>query len=254
MTHSARRRVPLACIAIVLTLSFAVQASAQGEACRGVLEKLGEALIRGSHALEGLGGEREIPGLSDLAATVERLKSCGPCGPPGIRPMRAGLLHVHTFAACIGTPVYLDLWLHESADGCEIQSIEHELDMEEVRLFLRAQKLERYLRHTTDCVHEEARGPVMVGGDVKAPVRIHDPRPQYTHEAKKARIQGIVIVQATIDKEGIVTDTRILKGLPMGLNEMAESAVRQWKFRPATLKGEPVAVYYNLTINFSLRK
>lgn len=99
----------------------------------------------------------------------------------------------------------------------------------------------------------EPEGPIQVGGDVKAPARIYDPHPQYTEIARKARIQGIVIVQATIDKGGNVTDAKILKGLPMGLDKEALEAVRKWKFEPATLNGKPVAVYYNLTINFTLQ-
>ena len=45
----------------------------------------------------------------------------------------------------------------------------------------------------------------------------------------------------------------MLKGLPMGLSEAAVSAVKQWKFKPATLRGKPVDVYFNLTINFTLQ-
>jgi len=102
-------------------------------------------------------------------------------------------------------------------------------------------------------VEDPGLGPIMVGGDVKAPRRLYDPRPGYTEMARKARIQGIVIVQATIDERGNVTDARILKGLPMGLDQKALEAVRKWKFEPATLDGEPVPVYYNLTINFTLQ-
>lgn len=100
---------------------------------------------------------------------------------------------------------------------------------------------------------EGARGPIQVGGDVQAPERLYDPKPQYTESARKARIQGIVIVQATIDEKGNVTVAKILKGLPMGLDQQALKAVRTWKFEPATLDGKPVSVYYNLTINFNLQ-
>ena len=71
--------------------------------------------------------------------------------------------------------------------------------------------------------------------------------------ARKARIQGVVIVEAIIDKEGNVTNVKILKGLPMGLDSAASDAVSKWKFRPATLNGKPVAVIYNLTVNFRLQ-
>lgn len=100
---------------------------------------------------------------------------------------------------------------------------------------------------------QEPEGPIQVGGDVKAPVKINAPSPQYTEIARKARIQGIVIVQSVVDKQGNVTDVKVLKGLPMGLDQAAVEAVKRWKFEPATLNGKPVAVYYNLTVNFTLQ-
>ena len=95
--------------------------------------------------------------------------------------------------------------------------------------------------------------PMNVVGDVKAPEKINAPAPQYTEIARKARIQGVVIVQAIIDKEGNVTNVKVLKGLPMGLEEAAVDAIKQWKFKPATLNGRPVTVYFNLTVNFKLQ-
>lgn len=99
----------------------------------------------------------------------------------------------------------------------------------------------------------EPEGPIRVGGDVKPPEKIAAPSPQYTEIARKARIQGVVIVEAIIDKEGNVTNVKILKGLPMGLDTAAADAVQKWKFKPATLNGKPVAVIYNLTVNFRLQ-
>lgn len=99
----------------------------------------------------------------------------------------------------------------------------------------------------------EPEGPIHVGGDVKAPAKISAPQPQYTEIARKARIQGVVIVQAIINKQGDVTDVKVLKGLPMGLDQAAVDAIRKWKFEPATLNGKPVDVYYNLTVNFTLQ-
>jgi periplasmic protein TonB len=86
-----------------------------------------------------------------------------------------------------------------------------------------------------------------------APNKISAPQPQYTEIARKARIQGVVIVQAIINKQGNVTDVKVLKGLPMGLDQAAVDAIRKWKFEPATLNGKPVDVYYNLTVNFTLQ-
>jgi TonB family protein len=99
----------------------------------------------------------------------------------------------------------------------------------------------------------EPDGPILVGGDVKPPERVYAPQPTYTEIARKARIQGVVIVQAIIDREGNVTNVKVLKGLPMGLEEAAVEAMKQWKFKPATLNGRPVTVYYNLTVNFKLQ-
>jgi len=99
----------------------------------------------------------------------------------------------------------------------------------------------------------EPEGPIRVGGDVQPPVKISAPSPQYTEIARKARIQGVVIVEAIIDKAGAVTNVKILKGLPMGLDTAAADAVKKWKFKPATLNGKPVAVIYNLTVNFRLQ-
>ena len=53
-----------------------------------------------------------------------------------------------------------------------------------------------------------------------------------------------------IGKDGSVKDATVLKGLPEGLSEAAMNAVRQWRFRPGTLNGEPVDVIFNLTVNF----
>jgi TonB family protein len=96
-------------------------------------------------------------------------------------------------------------------------------------------------------------GPVQIGGNVLAPVRIYAPDPHYPEEARQARIQGVVILQTIIDTVGNVTDVRILKGLPSGLTEAAVEAVSSWRFKPATLDGKPVAVYYLVTVSFSVQ-
>ncbi len=99
----------------------------------------------------------------------------------------------------------------------------------------------------------EPEGRIHTGGDVKKPEKIFGLRPSYTEEAKELRIQGVVIVQTIIDKNGNVTNIKVLKGLPNGLSEQAVKALEQWKFKPATLNGKPVDVYYNLAVNFRLQ-
>ncbi len=92
--------------------------------------------------------------------------------------------------------------------------------------------------------------PLRVGGDVKAPVVINRVEPIYTVMARKSRISGIVILEAIIDHTGVVKDAQVLKPLPYGLDQAALDAVKQWKFRPGTLNGQPVDVIFNLTVNF----
>ena len=96
-------------------------------------------------------------------------------------------------------------------------------------------------------------GPLRVGGDVKAPVVIKRVEPKYNELARHAKTQGVVVVEAVIDKDGNVDKVKVIKGLPMGLSESAEEAVRGWKFKPGTLNGEPVDVIFNLTVNFTMQ-
>lgn len=95
--------------------------------------------------------------------------------------------------------------------------------------------------------------PIRFGSGMTRPVKISGPAPAYTEVARRARVTGVVILEAVIDKHGEVTDLEVLKDLPFGLTESALRAVGQWRFEPATHGGRPVAVLYNLTIKFELR-
>jgi TonB family protein len=97
------------------------------------------------------------------------------------------------------------------------------------------------------------RWPMKIGSGVMPPKKIYAPQPLYTEEARQARIQGVVILEAVINEKGHVENVKILKGLPEGLSESAVKTAAEWEFEPATLKGEPVPVYFNLTIRFSLQ-
>jgi protein TonB len=97
-----------------------------------------------------------------------------------------------------------------------------------------------------------AQVPVRVGGNVLPPKIVTRVEPQYTEPARRAKIEGIVIIEAVIDRNGNVTEARILKPLSFGLDQQALQAILAWKFRPGTLNGQPVPVYYNLTVNFQI--
>jgi protein TonB len=95
--------------------------------------------------------------------------------------------------------------------------------------------------------------PLQVGGDVSPPVKVYYPTPRYTEDARKGRVQGVVILQAVIDSLGNVDEVSVLKGLPLGLSESAIATVKEWKFQPARQNGNPVPVFFNLTVTFSLQ-
>ena len=93
-----------------------------------------------------------------------------------------------------------------------------------------------------------------VGGGIHRPELIGEavtvPIPS---QARKAGIQGTVIVEVVIDQE-VLPKSRILKGLQLGGDTAALATVRSWTFQPATLNGRLSAVYYTLTVSFPPRK
>ncbi len=95
--------------------------------------------------------------------------------------------------------------------------------------------------------------PLRVLGKVARPEVRSQVKPETTAEFRRHRgFSGTVIVEATIDTEGMVRKVRVLKGLPMGLTECAVNSVKAWTFKPATLDGKPVKVFYVLTVNFQI--
>jgi TonB family protein len=95
--------------------------------------------------------------------------------------------------------------------------------------------------------------PLRVIGRLSRPQILHLVKPETTEEARQHHgFSGTVIVEAVIDKDGRVGDIRVLRGQPFGLSEKAMDAVKQWTFKPATLGGKPVKVFYVLTVNFQI--
>jgi protein TonB len=104
---------------------------------------------------------------------------------------------------------------------------------------------------------EEAPPPptqiVRVGGVVREPRKVKDVAPVYPDVARAAKIEGIVILECTINPQGRVDAVRVLRGLPT-LNDAAVEAVRQWVYTPTLLGGAPVSVLMTVTVNFVLRR
>lgn len=95
--------------------------------------------------------------------------------------------------------------------------------------------------------------PVRVGGLVRTPVKTHGVDPVYPPIAQAARVQGIVIIEATIADDGRVINARVLRSIPL-LDTAALDAVRQWQFTPSILNGVPVPVIMTVTVNFTLSR
>lgn len=77
--------------------------------------------------------------------------------------------------------------------------------------------------------------------------------PRYPAMARRAGIAGAVVVRGIVRRDGTIDNVEIIKDLPQGLGEEARRAVSQWRFRPATYRGEPIDVYYTVTVNFRLQ-
>ncbi len=91
-----------------------------------------------------------------------------------------------------------------------------------------------------------------IGGGVSAPVVLFAPEPEFSEEARKAKVAGNVLVYLQVDATGHPTHVRVLKGIGLGLDEKAVEAVRQYKFKPAMENGHPVAVEMNVEVNFQI--
>jgi TonB family protein len=91
-----------------------------------------------------------------------------------------------------------------------------------------------------------------IGGDVSAPVLIHSVEPQFSQEARAAKISGNVLVNLVVDQNGIPTNVRILRGIGYGLDEKSVEAVRKYRFKPSMEHGQPVPVEINLVVNFQI--
>ena len=96
------------------------------------------------------------------------------------------------------------------------------------------------------------RPPLRVGGGVMPPKKLVDVPPVYPEVAKEAGVQGVVIIEATVDTEGIVQDAKVLRSIPL-LDAAALAAVKQWRYTPTWLNGEAVPVTMTMTIDFSLQ-
>jgi len=96
-------------------------------------------------------------------------------------------------------------------------------------------------------------GPWVAGGSVKNPVPLVQPKPPYTEEARKARTEGVVMLQCVVRKDGTADSFKVVRGLGYGLDESAISTIAtKWRFRPGTHNGTPVDVQIIVEVVFNI--
>jgi protein TonB len=117
----------------------------------------------------------------------------------------------------------------------------------------------------SDLLRSKGTAPVLASTPTPAPKRtrvpariaeanlVYDVAPEYPPEAGRERIEGIVVLMAVIGKDGTVRDVRVESGLPV-LAQAAIEAVKQWRYRPYILNGEPIEIDSQITINFNLSR
>ena len=98
-------------------------------------------------------------------------------------------------------------------------------------------------------------GAYKPGNGVDSPIPVFQPKPQYTSQAMRAKIQGEVLLECIVGPDGQVGNIRVVRSLDssFGLDQEAIKAARQWRFAPGTKQGQPVAVLVTIAIAFTLR-
>ena len=100
-------------------------------------------------------------------------------------------------------------------------------------------------------IDAENVGAVRVGHGIREPKKLFDVKPIYPAIAQSAMVQGIVILEILIDRQGSVADAKVLRSIPL-LDQAALDAVSQWAYQPTLLNGVPIPVVMTVTVNFTL--
>ena len=95
--------------------------------------------------------------------------------------------------------------------------------------------------------------PVRVGRGIREPKKIVHVAPEYPELARRAHVEGVVILEAVLDASGQVQSVKVLRSSPL-LDEAAIRAVRLWRYTPTELNGVPVPVLMTITVQFTLAR
>jgi len=124
---------------------------------------------------------------------------------------------------------------------------DQDLPVSETGLVLNPPPLPQALNQTS----RPAARPISVGGEVQSANLIFQVKPDYPHGAIVTRVQGIVLLGAIISRQGVVENLRVVSGHPL-LVPAALDAVKQWRYQPTLLNGEPVEVETTIIVSFKL--
>jgi len=96
-------------------------------------------------------------------------------------------------------------------------------------------------------------GPMQPVGDVKSAVVLHRVQPLYPHAAQVMHLNGVVMVECTIGRDGSIRDAHVVRSSNQVFDQSALDAVRQWTFAPGSYHGRTVDTYFDLTVTFTIR-
>jgi protein TonB len=97
------------------------------------------------------------------------------------------------------------------------------------------------------------RGPVRIGGQIVAPALVYRVEPKYPDMAVLAKVAGVVILEATVDADGLVESVKVLRGRGLGLDQAATAALKQWRYSPLVLNGHATPFVLTVTFSFSFK-
>lgn len=245
MSHAARSIVPRVFLGLLLgfsiALSFLPRVEAQLTGTTRV--DLGPRLERIEQLL--LDGEYKRARKETLRFADYMVGYAGPGRPGEIALARNTLLRALAEAA-LGNEEDADWYLHV-ARGIhpQLQHFDVSRFGEPGRLLEEIEIRRNYTSRPQD--------PGASGNRLTAPRKIKAPQPEWPSGARSFGVTGALVVQMIIDETGRTMKPTVVTPLPAAtLTWVALEAVKEWRFEPARLDGKPVAVFYNLTINYRL--
>jgi TonB family protein len=113
--------------------------------------------------------------------------------------------------------------------------------------------MQHYAEQAEGRMQASGRAPAGPGDGVTQPKLIHFGEAEFSDQARRERVEGVVHVAFTVNEQGLPTDLWVEKGVGAGLDEKALEAVRKYRFEPATKDGKPMAVSLSVEVRFQLR-